>query len=308
MENATFCSKVLQDLRPIWMIYFAISLNAILSAIATLGNIVIFVALDRDNQLHMSTRLLFRSLALTDLGVGLISQPCFVIYLLLVVTKRLNDCERTESVMQVSTALLCSISLFALTAVSIDRLLLLKLGLRHRCVVTVKRVKEVVFLSWTVFLSIGVLYFLNTTIFTMTVCASVLLCLLASAYSYISIYFSLRCRIARILQQNAHDQRKVFRPRNLLRYKRTVSTSLWVYFILVVSYLPFVLVQVTRTRLGDSRSIVIAEGCTTSLVYLNSTLNPFIYCWRIREVRKAVKTMVQRIGLFFLRIVTAVLP
>ena len=34
---------------------------------------------------------------------------------------------------------------------------------------------------------------------------------------------------------------------------------------------------------------VIIDGITSILMYFNSTLNPFLYCWRVREVRQAVK-------------------
>ena len=298
--HVSTCASVLQDLRPFWIIYFAISLNVVLGVTATLGNILILVALSQDSRQlpHLPTRLLFRSLALTDLCVGLISQPCFVIYLVSVVTKRFNICEGTEVIMQISSATLCSISLCTLTAISVDRLLALQLGLRYRQVVTIARVRGIIILSWLVFLSLGMLYFWNRRIFTTAVCGSVLLCLVASTSSYIKIYFTLRYRLAQLSQQNAQDQRNIFPQRHVSRYKRTVSSSLWIYFILIVSYLPFAVVQVVRTLHGDSPFIVVAEGITTSLVYLNSSLNPFIYCWRIREVRQAVKSTINRLGSF----------
>ena len=33
---------------------------------------------------------------------------------------------------------------------------------------------------------------------------------------------------------------------------------------------------------------------TATLVYLNSTLNPILYCWKMRELRQAVKDTIRQ--------------
>ena len=39
---------------------------------------------------------------------------------------------------------------------------------------------------------------------------------------------------------------------------------------------------------------VIIDGITSILMYFNSTLNPFLYCWKVREVRQAVKQTIRQ--------------
>ena len=39
---------------------------------------------------------------------------------------------------------------------------------------------------------------------------------------------------------------------------------------------------------------VIIDGITSILTYFNSTLNPFLYCWKVREVRQAVKQTIRQ--------------
>ena len=131
-------------------------------------------------------------------------------------------------------------------------------------------------------------------IFMITLCVNVLLCLAASTLCYMKIYFTLRYRQTRVSQQSRPGQTNNSTRAQLVAYNKTVSNSLWIYFTLIASYLPFAIVQVVRTAYGESPFIIIAEGSTTSLVYLNSSLNPVIYIWRIREVRQAVKTTVRR--------------
>lgn len=309
MDNSSFgtpqpsscvtSSEALHDLSLAWITYIAISINITLCITAAFGNILILVALQVDcHRLHSPSKLLFRSLASTDLAVGLISQPCFVMHLILIVRKRLSSCHITEGVVQISGAILCGISIFTLTAMSVDRLLALLLGLRYRQIVTLARVRGIIVTSWLVFPSFAMLFFWNIHIFTITLCVNVLLCLAASTSCYMKIYFTLRYRQTRISQQSRPGQINNSTRAHLAAYNKTVSNSLWIFFTLIASYLPFAIVQVIRTAHGQSPSIVIAEGSTTSLVYLNSSLNPVIYFWRIREVRQAINMTVRRFRSF----------
>ena len=65
--------------------YIAIAaVNIVLSITASLGNILILIALRKVISIHPPTKLLFQCLAITDLGVGLISQPLMATLMLLV--------------------------------------------------------------------------------------------------------------------------------------------------------------------------------------------------------------------------------
>ena len=76
---------------------------------------------------------------------------------------------------------------------------------------------------------------------------------------------------------------------NIEKYKKTVYSTLWVQLALVVCNGPFVIVTVVKTIRGISATLFVAEAFTATLVYLNSSLNPVLYCWKIKEVRMAVK-------------------
>ena len=149
------------NLRSVRIIFFTIAFNVAICLMAIVGNALILVALQSDSHLFPTSRMLFRSLASTDLCVGLISQPCFGIFLFSVITNRMRICKITEGILHASSAVLCGISLSNLTAISVDRLLALQLGLRYRQVVTVPLVRGVIALSWLVYTSLGLLYYLN---------------------------------------------------------------------------------------------------------------------------------------------------
>ena len=78
-------------------------------------------------------------------------------------------------------------------------------------------------------------------------------------------------------------------PLNIARYRKAVSAALWVQMTLVVSYLPFLITEALKHQRGIPLSLYHAREFTGTLVLLNSSLNPLLYCWKIREVRQAVK-------------------
>ena len=121
---------------------FLTSLNIFLSITATLGNALILVALRNVSSVHPPTKLLLRCLAVTNLCVGLITQPLIVGMMLNAVTKiNMNILFYLYSVMIASDIMtLSGVSIFTLTALSVDRLFALLLGLRYRQVVTLRRV------------------------------------------------------------------------------------------------------------------------------------------------------------------------
>ena len=46
---------------------------------------------------------------------------------------------------------------------------------------------------------------------------------------------------------------------------------------------------------GMPLSSYLARNFAATIVYLNSSLNPFLYCWKIREVRQAVKETLRQL-------------
>ena len=75
----------------------------------------------------------------------------------------------------------------------------------------------------------------------------------------------------------------------MARYKKTVINSLWVHLTLMSCYLPFTLVTVITLIRGLNLTLFVAQVFAIILVNLNSLLNPILYCWKIKEIQRAVK-------------------
>ena len=76
---------------------------------------------------------------------------------------------------------------------------------------------------------------------------------------------------------------------NMVQYKKVVSSIFWLQLTLVACYAPFITVSLLRHTVLSGTTIQGLWLFTATLVYSNSSLNPFLYCWKIREVRMAVK-------------------
>ena len=274
--------------------YIALSPNVLLSITAFFGNILILVALRRVSSLHPPSKLLFRCLATTDVSVGLISQPLFVIHVLSVINKQWKLCYISERSAYITSAALCGVSVFTLTAISVDRLLALQLRMRYREIVTVQRVWMVIIVIWFVSSMNALLYLWDPFIYLIGCCIVILIAVSISTISYTKIFLKLRHQNLKV-QCHFNSGSRVSGQLNMGKYKKTVCSALWVHLTLVACNVPFVIVTTVKTIYGIGPSLFVAEAFASTLVYLNSSLNPMLYCWKIKEVREAVKETVIRL-------------
>ena len=268
-------------------------LNSFLSMTAILGNILILIALHRESSLHPPSKLLLRSLTTTDLFAGLFSEPVAITYWMSVVNEHWNICRCVLVVHFMTGYILGGASLFTLTTVSVDRLLALLLGLRYRQFVTLKRTWVIVFTLWIVSTAFSATWFWNSLITLWYGFIAILLCLVTAILSYTKIFITLRHQ-----QTQLHDhaqQPNQANQLNILRYKKAVSSAIWLQLTLVACYLPYCIVSALWTHRGLSPSIVNSWSYATTLVMLNSSLNPILYCWKLVEVRQEVKNTIRQV-------------
>ena len=281
---------------PAGLAVFIAALNIFLSVTASLGNALILVALHKVTSIHPPTKLLFRCLAVTDLCVGLISQPLLATFVMSAMAK-INWNYFCYMVHSVSTVVLCAVSILTSTAISVDRLLALSLGLRYRHVVTLRRVRVVIICLWLLSLALGVWIWMQFDEDTVTAfIVLITLCLLTSLFSYIKIYLRLRHHQnqsrPQVQQEQSSNGGQI--SLNIARYKKTVSSIAWVQLALLGCYLPFSVYNILELYGGITQQKALLV--VFSLFYLNSSLNPILYCWKIREVREVVKDTIRQLN------------
>ena len=266
---------------------FFIVVNIFLAITASLGNTVILAALSKASSVHPPSKMLLRSLALTDLCVGLFSEPLVVVIFMTREYEILDLCGLLATIGYVTSLALFSVSLFTVTAINVDRLLALLLGLKYRQVVTFKRVVMIVICFWICSIGFSVVYFWNydfTSYYAFVING---LCLIGSSYCFINIYQKLRNQQAQIQEHDHQGQPNREEPLNIARYKKTVCCAVWVQLTVVICYLPLAISTALLAVTEWTSSLFLAFSFSVTLVYLNSTLNPILYCWKMREVRRA---------------------
>ncbi|CAH3198849.1 unnamed protein product [Porites evermanni] len=274
---------------------FLSALNIFLSVTAFLGNTLILVALHKETSLHPPSKLLYRNLAITDLCVGVIAEPLYVTYFTSVVNERWDICYYAEWAVLYSALSLCIVSLLTMTAISVDRLIALLLGLRYRQVVTYRRTCITVTGFWILSIVGASTLFLNRRITSWYQYIVSVLCLVTTIFAYAKIFVTLRHNQIHVQSHAAQGQPSQAIPLNIARYRKAVYSALWVQGTLGICYLPYTIAIFLTPQRGMPLSIYLARKFTGSMVLLNSSLNPLLYCWKIREVRQGVKETLRQL-------------
>ena len=271
------------------VVEFFSGLNIFLAFTAFLGNVLILFALRQVTSIHQPTKLLFQCLAMTDLCVGFIVQPLFCAYFMLHVREmNVNSLYYILKVGGGLTNILCGISVLTSTAINVDRLLALMLGMRYKHVVTFSRIRYVVISFWFTGALFVALWVWRRDIGQKLSSTFIVLSMITSISSFVKIYLRLRQHQTQI--QNNFPQGRLSElgnQLNIARYKKTVSSILWVQFALLVCYVPYGILA--GTKMLDS---VVPKMATETMIFMNSSLNPVLYCWKIGEVRKKVRGII----------------
>ena len=261
------------------------AINGFLSMTAFLGNVLMIIAFQKVRSFHPPSRLLLSCLAITDLCVGLIAQPLYASFLLS--QERSKHCYIFAGLSNAIAVTFCGVSLLTLTGISVDRLLALLLGLRYRQVVTLRRVRLLVVIFWLSSFAFAIMLVFYHNIAIRIMYISILLCIATSTFCYIRIYVTISHHRARI-QEEAHQQPNGGPSMNIARYRKTVSIALWVQMTLLACYIPYGIISIFALTGLRSPTFDLAWDSTLTLLFLNSTLNPFLYYWKIRHLRHAV--------------------
>ena len=265
--------------------------NGMLAFVATNGNALVLTAVWKTPSLQTSTNVLLSGLAVSDLGIGLLAQPVYVVSLTARLIPMFNVWCPAFILMLSTSYLLITISFFTVTALSVERLLALQLHLRFQELVTNTRVLLVLIIIWLT----GVL----TQILRIKVTVSVFGCFTVSwvivltsvnIYCYRKIYQIVRRHQVQInVEAQVSPVSNQTFP-NINRYRKTVFTMLYIHGFFALCYIPMILVFLSfRIHAGASSLSFLLGDTGGTVIFLNSSLNPLLYCWRITEIRLSIK-------------------
>ena len=260
-------------------------LNAVFSLITVAGNLITLRVIWKTQELHSPSFILLFCLAASDLLVGLICQPFFVAYQIAELTDNFNAYCILRVIQNISSWTTSGACLIILSAISVDRLLALTLHLRYNTIVTVQRILQTVAVCWIFCVTAVILRFWvhQWIIFPVI---TVVTSFLVTTVSTLKIFQIIRRHQRQISQQQQSVQNNTV---NVLRCKKSAVTVLYVYGLFMIFYLPFCATLLVNTFIGYTLTVKIAYDYVTTVVFINSFLNPLVYFWRIGEMRRAVK-------------------
>ena len=263
-------------------------LNANFSYTATILNIVTIYPIMKTPSLSKNFKTLLLSLAVSDLGVGLLAQPMFAAHIM--DSKQNNETMNNDNAIYIAfrtpTNIFIPASLFSVTALCADSYLAIYLHLRYQELVTYKRVTIAVTSIW-LFSALTPLFSLwipRNIMFVYYVIKN-LCCIMTATALSVKLKQTRRRHITQIqIPQEAQSQ-----VESVQRNMKSAMASLYVYLVFIVCYLPNICVLITIASISEPRNYLQhLRLYTVTLMFLNSTLNPLIYCWKMKQIRKTV--------------------
>ena len=299
-----FCQARLKELTQLVhlhgnvMLSFCV-LNLVFSFVAVLGNFLVIRALWKATLIPPSIKTLFLSLAISDLAVGILSQPMFGV-IIAVMLRRLSNGQHNFALFCPTVLTVCYYFMFGLIVASflnviiitLDRLLAVRLHLRYQDLVTLKRLIIVLVALWITSAIVAsiVIFFPKVTRLT---CAVIdFLGIILTTVVYIYIYKVVRFHRNQIRCQFQVQNRQGL---EITRQNKSAYNALIVYIVFVACYLPFFIAVILLTAENFRSSFLVYDHVSIFFAFLNSSLNPLLYCWRYREIRVNVKNSLSNI-------------
>ena len=272
--------------------------NNFLSYTAIMLNIVTIHAIRKTSSLPNTLKTLLLNLAVSDIAVGLLVQPFYTSLLVKWLQQNHPGCD-TYIVFVITTSSFYQASFFGVVALSLDRFLAIHLHLRYQALVTTKRVVAVVVLIWlfSVFLPLMMVWTpFSVDIFLLIKCTLGVIGLLLTTVIYIKIYSTVR-RLKNHIQ--ALQGQQVAENGDIANFARLVKSAVgifYVYVTILVCYAPHFISLVSLKINGPTIALHRFFLVSLVLVFLNSSLNPVIYCWKMRHIRQTLFNMLRNVS------------
>ena len=260
-----------------------IIVNCILIALfmvsTVLENSLVLTAILRTPSLRSSSITLKSSLAVSDLFVGLVVQPVYIAY-------RLTENVTVFQVISIMAGSGCGFSLLLMTAITVDWFLALHYHMQYPSLMTVRRAFSTSVTLWIISLLLSLCLFWKMEAYYLAAAVSIVICLLLCSAYYVRIYRIVKRHQFQIyVQQIAVENHAENISQTVLRSTKSAKNTFIYYIIMVLCYTPLFISMSMLAFSPDRWTITWTLADTAA--FINSFINPLLYCRRLREVRTA---------------------
>ena len=252
---------------------------------AIMLNILTIYAVRKTSSLPKTLRTLLLNLAVSDIGVGFIVQPFYTSFFVKWLQLNVPKCSTHKALVTI-TLLFSQASFLSVVAVSVDRFLAVHLHLRYQELVTHKRVVVVVIATWVLSASNSLFTFLNLReVYYLIFSIMVVTGLIVTTIVYTRIYFIARRHKNQIQSLQIQQGEQTSEMARFAKLVHSAVSVFYVYVLLLACYSPLLIcIRIESSSVTTKRFWVVSS----TLLLLNSSLNPLIYCWRMRNMRHSV--------------------
>ena len=270
--------------------------NSFLAHTTIMLNIVTMHAIRKTSSIPNTLKTLLLSLAVSDVGVGLLVQPYYISLLIKHLQLLVPNCN-TYKLFNVVLFLFCKASFLGVLTISVDRFLAIHLHLRYQELVTHKRVVAVVISIWLLsaflpFLMLSIPF----DIFVLIIVICVTVGLVITTMVYIRIYLAVRRHKNQIQVLQVQQVAQAGEVAIFSSLVKSAVGTFYVYLVFLLCYLPILIYLVAKEMNGPSIVLKRFSLVAFTLAFLNSALNPVIYCWKMRHIRQAVMNILRNMS------------
>ena len=245
-----------------------------------------------------ASNLLLATMAWSDLLIGIIVLPINVIIRTLDALN-VHICP-LKSVYAFTAVVLCAFSTSMAVMVSMDRYIVISNPLKHKSWNLHNKYKRVMFtfmMFWILISSLAISKLVHTVVFNAFMILQLISVGILVVIFYIRLHYSIKEHDARVVphtvvlsQTNARMEAERKRER-----RRAVTISL-VVVLHILCYTPKIVCVITRTLTNnDFLTMYSCNRWAETIIYINSALNPLLYCYRIETIRNGVSRILRRV-------------
>lgn len=265
------------------------AVNIALALTSIVGNTLVLHAVWKTPTLRSPSMFLLCGLALSDLAVGAVVQPLFIANDLIALYPQSGRPIHVPLFLNIYNMLgfsLCGISLCTVAAISVDRLIAIQKSLQYASIVTIPRVGRLLVAIWTICVILASTQLWQQKTLLILMGTVICVCLFISTVSHVNIHKTVRRHRNAIQIQLQAVESNTGNVNNVSGLKKSAFNAFIVFLVLIICYCPYLVVYVISSFYPVNNFL--ARSLTSTIVFANSTLNPFLYCWRLSEIREVV--------------------
>ena len=256
-------------------------LNAPVMLLSIIGNALVLVAILKTSSLRSPSVIFLCNLAVSDLLVGLVVQPVYIVEQMVKTVPKLQEAVRGMGFAG------CGVSLWTMTAITVDRFLALHYHLQYPNLMTTSRAIYTIITIWCIITLFSFSVLWSPRIYYFLVAFCITICLLVCLVCFIKIYRIVRRHQVQIHVQQQAVENSTDTNKQQIRQSTKSAKNIFIYFlVMILCYTPLFFVYII-SAINNLNSIVL-QTFPATVVFVNSSINPFLYCWRIPELRTAV--------------------